>query len=773
MWTTLRWLLADLRAHRGEALFVVLATSGIVVSLLMAGALVSYASDPWQRVFSQSKGAHVVLHTRPGTDVSGLREQNGVTAVSGPFRTAQTSVQSSSSSASVELREMPVAPPAVGRPVLAEGHWPARGANGRIVLESGVAQALWAEPGDLLTLSGKDGSRRSLTVTGIADSAELPYAAGKRPGVGWVSPGEVDSLALDASVRGQFVALRLSDPADTDFAVQRAVTVLGADNVVQVADWRRARAETESDDRLLGLLVGLFATGALLAAALAVVGAISTRIRSQLRDISVLKAIGFTPGHVVRVFLIRHLSLALLGAALGTVSAETLGASVPGRVGEAVGMWQELPGRPWSALSIPAAAVLFIGIATALAAWRAGRVPSVPASPSPPAPSNQISALTRSALGLRGVRLPPSVVLGWRGAFPRRARTLASTASLALPLLLITVALGTLTTIDRFQSRPGELGLAASLTARAGDGMDDAGLRALLESAPDVSAAHPGSEVTALVPGQTGTLSLRGLGTLAEPYPFALAEGRAVHGPDEAVAGQGMIDLLGIETGDWVRMTVAGRPQILHIVGRVVEPENGGRIISTSMDTLWERSPSMRPDFYQLRLRQGADPDAVRKELVSAAGGGAEIRAVSNPADRLTPARGVIAGLVGVLVLIGLTELLSMVGAILSDRRRDLFALRAIGLTPRQVIAVVMAAGAFKALAAALLATALGGPLTRWLIDKQAASMGIGSGVAELPPPWVLLAVVGGSCLAALLAAALPATRAARHRLGDTLGTVI
>ena len=45
-------------------------------------------------------------------------------------------------------------------------------------------------------------------------------------------------------------------------------------------------------------------------------GAISTRIRGHLRDIAILKAIGFTPGQVVRMFLAHHLGFALLGVAL-------------------------------------------------------------------------------------------------------------------------------------------------------------------------------------------------------------------------------------------------------------------------------------------------------------------------------------------------------------------------------------------------------------------------------------------------------------------------
>ncbi len=87
-------------------------------------------------------------------------------------------------------------------------------------------------------------------------------------------------------------------------------------------------------------------------------------------------------------------------------------------------------------------------------------------------------------------------------------------------------------------------------------------------------------------------------------------------------------------------MTVEGRPQILHIVGRSIEPESGGRVISTTLDALGDADPQLRPDFHALVLAGGADPRAVRAALDEAAGGTLEIRETPNPADRLEPRAG-------------------------------------------------------------------------------------------------------------------------------------
>ncbi|MFF8318093.1 ABC transporter permease [Streptomyces bobili] len=759
MRATLRWAHSDLRTHRGEALFLVLATAGIVASLLLATALFGYATNPWQRVFTQARGAHVWLHTGPTAAADRLAALDGVESVAGPYPVAATTVTSRGARASVELRGTPELP-TVGRPLLAAGRWLDPATPDGVVLEGRLARALVAEPGDTLALPG---TTRALTVLGIADSAEPRYRPGDRPGLVWALPSAVPDPD------GQVTGLRLADPDDTDYAVQRAVTVLGSGAVSEVSTWRQARAEAQGDNRLLGQVLGLFGLGALVAAGLAVHGAIGTRIRGHLRDISVLKAIGFTPGQVVRIFLLQHVAYALLGATAAAALVQALGSLVPGRLGDAVGVWQNLPGHAVALVSVPVAVVLFIGATTGLAAWRAGRVPPVPVPRPAAVAGGRLSGVARWALGLR---LPPALVLGWHKAFTRRTRSVATVARLALPLLLIVVALSAWTTIDRFRGSPEETGLPTALTVHADAGLSDRDTRALLERDPQVAAAYPGVEVAALVPGQTATIALRGLGTREDPYPYSLADGRPAHGRDEAVAGQGLLDLLDVRVGDWVRMTVGEQPQILHIVGRSIEPENAGRVISTSLDTLRENDPGLGPTLYQLRLRPGADPGTVAGRLATAGEGRLDVHAVTNPADGLSPLRGVFVGLIAVLALIGLIELLTTIGGTVREGERDLLALKAIGLSPRQITAITVTATGCTALAAVVVGTALGMPLAHWLIDAQGRSSGIGAGIAHGPSPVLLLLFGAAAVLGATALAAVPATRAAHRRLADTLSSV-
>jgi putative ABC transport system permease protein len=58
------------------------------------------------------------------------------------------------------------------------------------------------------------------------------------------------------------------------------------------------------------------------------------------------------------------------------------------------------------------------------------------------------------------------------------------------------------------------------------------------------------------------------------------------HAANEAVAGQGFLDLMHIGVGAWISPTIDGVPVILHIVGRTIEPDNNGDVLDFGLDAL-------------------------------------------------------------------------------------------------------------------------------------------------------------------------------------------
>ncbi len=66
------------------------------------------------------------------------------------------------------------------------------------------------------------------------------------------------------------------------------------------------------------------------------------------------------------------------------------------------------------------------------------------------------------------------------------------------------------------------------------------------------------------------------------------------HAPNEAVAGQGFLDLMHIRVGAWISKTIDGVPVILHIVGRTIEPDNNGDVVDFGLDALNQRGQRAR-----------------------------------------------------------------------------------------------------------------------------------------------------------------------------------
>ncbi|MGW6456202.1 ABC transporter permease [Streptomyces sp. NPDC055078] len=757
----LRWALTDLRTHRGQAATLALATAGITAAFLLSAALLQFAASPWQQLFTETRGNHVWLRLGETADPRGLRELDGVRRVSGPYPTAALTVTGGSATAALELRATPDDGPGPGTARLLTGSR-LSGAEGEIVLDSTAAEALWVRPGDRLSVRQGPPGGESLRVVGIVATSEAGYDAGERPGIAWTSPATVGRYG-DGPRAGQTAGLRLADPADTDFVVQQAIASVGAGQVVSVSTWREARAAFADDNRLLGQLLRVFGIGALLAAAIAVTGGVGGRVLGQLRDISALKALGMTPAQVAAMFLGQHTALALVGVASGSLAVRTLGSRVPGPIGEAVAYSWALPGATGAYAVIGAATVLVIAAATAFAAWRAARVsPSPAARTVRPAP-RRISRAARVALR-RGA--PPQLVLGWRGAVHRRSRFAASVVRLAVPVVLITVALSAIATLDGLDDGDGtQVNPAAPLTVRREGGLDAPAV-ARLTAHERVRAVFPAAEVTALIPGQTRSVTLRGLGTRGQPYPFVAVEGRVPAASHEALAGQGLLDATRARVGQWVRLTVGGTPHIVHIVGRSIEPEHSGLVVTTTLDTLRESRTATDPQAYALLLRPGADPDSVAREL-SAALPGADIRRTPPPVASAELVRQVLTGLIGVLALIAVAELSASVSSAVWHHSRELPALRAIGLTPRQLAGVVVTNCAVTASAAVVIGTATGLLVARPVIDLEGKASGVGAGIAQLPTANSLLLTGAGLLAAAVALAVVPSLRAERRRTPD------
>ncbi|MEV4286655.1 FtsX-like permease family protein [Nonomuraea bangladeshensis] len=745
-----RWIKADLRARKGQAVLTVLAVAGIVAALITAATLLEEGTNPWRSLFARTDGAHVWLYTDDRPDVS-LTGIDGVTQVAGPYRSAPVTVAQDGKKEPAALRAMPATPPGVAHPVVAEGRWLDPSQPDGVVVERSFAESLRLRVGAPFTIIALSGGRHTLYVRGIADSAEQGFYPQWTPGLAYVLPLMLDRIEPMLGRSEWVTGLRLADPDATQVVSQRVVVML-EDKLQRVYTWREVRAAMELDNRLLGTLLALFGAVGMVAAALALANAAGGRVLAQLRDLATLKSLGFTRGQVALLLLVEHGALGLLGVVAGAVAGWGVMALMLGSTSVA----------PAPMLAIVGGTALVVLAAVGVPAWRGGRTPPIPDVPTAP-PRGRLSRLARLALL---VRLPPALVLGTRDAFTRRMPAFLTAFGLAVPMMMITIGLGVWATLDDFADHPEQVGQHASLYVRAGK-VEPAEARRIAESDPGVAAVYPGTEVNALSPGEARSVRVRAIGASSTPYPFPVVEGRMYGRPGEAVAGQGLLDLLGVEIGDRVRLTVGGTPLIVRIVGRNVEPDQDGEVLSVGLDSLAAKD-AVPPEFYALALKPGADTAEVRGRLLAESGEGLEVQEAVNPADRLAVIRVIIVALIGVLALIGLANLLTASALGLRDHAFDLAVLKAMGLTPRQVMATLVTATGLLVVLGVGAGAAAGMSVVTSLIDLQGHTSGVGAGIGRAPSALTLTIAVLTAVGTALAVALIPARRAARAQVPVT-----
>lgn len=267
----------------------------------------------------------------------------------------------------------------------------------------------------------------------------------------------------------------------------------------------------------------------------------------------------------------------------------------------------------------------------------------------------------------------------------------------------------------------------------------------------------------------TVSLIARDMTRAGSPLVFPLLRGgeaRKPGDPPPAWISEAVADLYGYRAGARIELPVAGKNHTFVVAGiwRDYARQHGAIVIERA--TYAALSGDHRSNDAALWLRPGATPaaamDALRRlpggELLEVAGPG-EIRRMSLRMFDRTFA--VTYALEAVAVLVGLFGLSSSVGAIVLARRREFGVLRHLGMTRRQIGAMLATEGGLLALLGAAAGLALGFLISLVLIhvvNRQSFNWGM-----DLHPPWAMLALLSVLLIAT---AALTALWSGREATG-------
>jgi ABC-type lipoprotein release transport system permease subunit len=223
-------------------------------------------------------------------------------------------------------------------------------------------------------------------------------------------------------------------------------------------------------------------------------------------------------------------------------------------------------------------------------------------------------------------------------------------------------------------------------------------------------------------------------------------------GPGEATIGYGLMKHLGASVGDRVDVHVGSESLALKLVGWYRETSDSGMVLLAPRSV----APGLKwpPGYFFVRTGS-KNAAAVAKNLQSQVGAGLGAQVVPNDVSAFEPFRRAALLMVGLVMLISLTNLASGTVLTVRERAHDLALIRTIGIAPLGTAAIVSISRVVLAVIACAVGVPLGLGAFVLLRTALGGASGVGTGLSVLPGALpVALAVIGQVSLVCGVAAA-------------------
>ncbi|MFD4561724.1 ABC transporter permease [Streptomyces sp. NPDC058469] len=297
---------------------------------------------------------------------------------------------------------------------------------------------------------------------------------------------------------------------------------------------------------------------------------------------------------------------------------------------------------------------------------------------------------------------------------------------------------------------------------------------AAIAAQPGTRAYYGSASTDAAVSGISGPVTVTAFDGDASWGGFTMVSGRWFSGAGEAVVPSTVLTATGAKVGDTVALTVRGKPVVVRIVGEVFDTGNDGRTVFTDAATLKAAAPDLNSTTQYVDLKPGTDTDAYVTTLdaeLKPLGVTATSSKYSNGSDTVTILDSLTALLTLMLVCVAGLGVLGGVVLDTHERVHDLGIHKALGMTPRQTVTMVVTSVVLPGLAGGALGVPLGLAVHSAVIPAMghAAGLRLPHSVIDVydPQDLVLLGLAGVAV--AVLGSLLPAGWAARIRTATAL----
>ncbi|GAA0901026.1 MULTISPECIES: ABC transporter permease [Streptomyces violaceusniger group] len=796
--------------QRVQTVVIAVATMMAVASAVVAGSLMVAAAAPFDNAFKKQQGSHITAQFDPAkASAAQLAETGklaGVTASAGPYPSTAVRPVDRSGFQLPTLTLVGRSGPdgAVDRVDLKSGRWAQK--PGEIVLDASFEGPAIGIGTPMKTSNAKDAP--TLSIVGFAVSVSKTADA-------WAAPAQVDALGSkgnpvlsqmlyrfgSASTKQQILADRKKLAASVGFGA-----LLGTESWL---DTKRA-----ADQGAAATVPFVMAFGALgiVMSVITVGSVISGAVGTSLRRIGILKAIGFTPREVVRAYVAQALIPAIVGITLGVVLGNLLAVplladteSVYGGVSLSVAWWVDV--------AVSAAALVVVWLAALIPALRAGRLRTVEAIAVGRVPRTGRGQWPHRAMGM--LPLPRPVTYGLATPFTHPVRTLAMLLAVAFGTVAATFAVGLTSSLNAIgTSQDPENRAAVTVTTTkamevappppplvGGDGgdppppggsesgpppvensaasmskkpkvADPAKVRSAVTSQPGTESYYGKAQTEVAVAGVSGSIQASLYEGDSRPGSYEMLSGHWITGKGQVVVPSRFLERTSTKLGDTVRVTYEKETANLRIVGESFDTSGSQLEIHANMADF----KSAEPSTFLVETKSGVSADAYAQKVaavVQPLGGDATTGSESGQDGVILIMAAMAALLTLMLIIVAGLGVLNSVVLDTRERIHDLGVCKAIGMSPRQTLSLVLASVAVIGVIGGLLGVPAGYALHHVVMPVMGRAVGtsLPSPVLDVYEPVQLLLLGLGGVVIAVLGALIPAGWAAGARTATALRT--
>ncbi|WP_328954353.1 ABC transporter permease [Kitasatospora purpeofusca] len=778
-----------------------LTTFAAVTSSVLSLGLLAVVQAPFEHAFSARNGAHLAVQfdssKATAAEAAATAHAAGVTEASGPYPIAaalDTTVGTDcpkNDLAGIDNHPITVTTrPDLGSTsgmdqlLLTQGRWPT--GPGEIALPwQHYAVDCFGSSVVFSSLPGKP----SYKVVGFANSVTSSATAFA------TADGFARLTAAGAKADEQMLYRFAKAGTDADIATgkQAVAAAAPAGSVEAGQSYLTAQQQVTGNAKAYVPFLIAFGILGLFMSVLIISIVVSGAVASGIRRIGILKSLGFTPSQVARAYTAQAMIPATLGLVLGTAFGNLL--AVPILDGATKQLGATSATIPlWVSAAVPLGTLLIVGVTALVPALRAGRMSTVRAL--------VVGRAPRAGGGRRAQRLasrlplPRAVSLGLAQPFARPARTVLVGAAVLFGVVSVTFAAGLESGFNKYlDTSTSGFSIASKIVIPTSEVGEPWGLygpndprKAHLDAA-EVAAAlarTPGTK-TAFGWGESGA-TMVGAPSGGEPTQvytitgdlswthLELLSGRWYSAPGEAVVGDKLATAVGVHVGDNVTVVQQNQQLSLKVVGINFNTNAGDYTVMTDAAGFTAAGLTPHIDQFNVELADNVDGS---DWSTSAAAALAPLNASVQPHS--DGGKNIIVITMGALV-VTLTLMMVAVAAlgVLStvvqdtrERVHDLGIFKALGMTPKQTVAMVLTSVTLTGLVAGLIGVPLGVAVEKATLTPMGNAIGrhLPPSVSHVYTTGLLVPLLAGGIVIALLGALLPAGWAAKTRTATALRT--